>query len=85
MRAGRPVVSTRIHGSGVDWVNQDEVTGLTVQAGDPDSLAGALNRVVADADAARRFGANARRRYEELFTAERMADQVRAMYAGLRL
>lgn len=85
MRAGRPVVSTRIHGSGVDWVNQDGVTGLTVDAGDPAALAAALNRLVADVDAAQRFGASARRRYEELFTVERMAAAVRAMYMSLRL
>lgn len=85
MRAGRPVVSTRIHGSGVDWVNQEGVTGLTVRAGDAAALAQALNRIVADADAAQRFGAGARRRYEELFTVQRMADAVRAMYMSLRL
>lgn len=85
MRAGRPVVSTRIHGSGVDWVNQDGVTGLTVEACSPAALAQALNRIVGDAELARRFGGNARKRYEELFTARRMAEQVRAMYLSLRL
>ena len=85
MRAGRPVVSTRIHGSGVDWVNQDGVTGLTVEACNPAALAQALNQIVGDAEVARRFGGNARKRYEELFTARRMAEQVRAMYGSLRL
>ena len=85
MRAGRPVVSTRIHGSGVDWVNQDGVTGLTVEVCSPAALAQALNRMVGDAEAARRFGGNARKRYEELFTARRMVEQVRAMYVSLRL
>jgi rhamnosyl/mannosyltransferase len=85
MRAGRPVVSTRIHGSGVDWVNQDGVTGLTVEACSPAALAQALNRMVGDAGVARRFGGNARRRYEEHFTARRMAEQVRAMYVSLRI
>jgi len=85
MRAGRPVVSSRIHGSGVDWVNQDGVTGLTVEPGNPAALAQALNRIVGDAEAARRFGGNARKRYEELFTARRMAEQVRAMYVSLRI
>jgi glycosyltransferase involved in cell wall biosynthesis len=85
MRAGRPVVSTRLHGSGIDWVNQDGVSGLTAEPGSPDALAQALNRLIANPEIARTLGANARRRYEELFTARKMADQVRAMYLSLRL
>lgn len=83
MRAGRPVVTTRLHGSGIDWVNQDGVTGLTVEPGRPDALAQALNRLLEDPDLARALGNNGRRRYEELFTARKMAEQVRAMYLSL--
>jgi rhamnosyl/mannosyltransferase len=85
MRAGRPVVSTRIPGSGVDWVNQDGETGFTVPAGDAAALAQALNRIAGDAGLGRRLGANARKRYEEHFTAQRMAEQVRAIYLSLHL
>ena len=85
MRAGRPVVSSRIHGSGIDWVNQDAVTGLTVEPRSPQALAQALNHLLENPETARTLGANARRRYEELFTAQNMADQVRAMYLSLRL
>jgi len=85
MRAGRPVVSSRLHGSGTDWVNQDGVTGFTVEPRNPDTLAEALNCVLNDAERARTLGANGRRRYEELFTARKMAEQVRAMYLSLRL
>jgi len=84
MRAGRPVVSTRIHGSGIDWVNQDGVTGLTVEPRRPDALAQALNRLLDKAGLARTLGANGRQRFEELFTARRMALQVREMYLSLR-
>ncbi len=85
MRAGRPVVSSRIHGSGIDWVNQDAMTGLTVEPRRPEALAQALNHLLENPEDARILGANARRRYEELFTAQNMADQVRAMYLSLRL
>jgi glycosyltransferase involved in cell wall biosynthesis len=85
MRAGRPVVSTRLYGSGIDWANQDGVSGLTAEPGRPDALAQALNRLIENPEIARALGANARRRYEELFTVRRMADQVRAMYLSLRL
>jgi rhamnosyl/mannosyltransferase len=85
MRAARPVVSTRIHGSGIDWVNQEGVTGLTVEPCRPGDLAQALNRLLDDAQLARTLGKNARRRFEELFTARGMARQVREMYLSLRL
>lgn len=83
MRAARPVVSTRLHGSGIDWVNQDGQTGLTVQSGRPDELALALNRLLQDAQLAHALGANGRRRYETLFTARRMAEEVRSVYLSL--
>ncbi|MGH8687206.1 MAG: glycosyltransferase [Burkholderiales bacterium] len=85
MRAGRPVVSTRIAGSGIDWVNEDGVSGFTVEARQPEALSSALNRLLQDLELARKMGAQARRRYEETFTAQRMAEQVRAAYLSLRL
>jgi rhamnosyl/mannosyltransferase len=84
MRAARPVVSTRIYGSGIDWVNQDGQTGLTVEAGRPEALAQALNRLLKDAPLAQALGANGRRRFETLFTARKMAEGVRSAYLSLR-
>jgi rhamnosyl/mannosyltransferase len=83
MRAARPVVSTRMRGSGIDWVNQEGVTGLTVEPCRPHDLAQALNRLFGDVTLARALGENARRRFEELFTTSRMARQVREMYLSL--
>jgi glycosyltransferase involved in cell wall biosynthesis len=85
MRAGRPVVSSRLHGSGIDWVNQDGVTGFTVEPRSADALAQALNRLLGNAELARALGANGRGRYEEQFTAWKMAEKVRAMYLSLHL
>jgi len=85
MRAGRPVVSTRITGSGIDWVNEDGVSGFTVEAQRPEALASALNRLLRDPGLAQRMGEQARRRYEAMFTARHMAEQVRAAYLSLRI
>jgi rhamnosyl/mannosyltransferase len=74
-----------MYGSGIDWVNQNAVTGLTVEPCRPEALAQALNHILGNPETARTYGTNARQRYEELFTAQRMADQVRAMYLSLRL
>ncbi|MFZ5428190.1 MAG: glycosyltransferase [Thermodesulfobacteriota bacterium] len=51
MASGRPVVSTRIEGSGVPYVNEHGVTGLTVTPGDAKALAEAILEI--DADEAR--------------------------------
>jgi len=85
MRAGRPVVSTRITGSGIDWVNEDGVSGFTVEAQRPEALASALNRLLQDPGLAQRMGEQARRRYEAMFTARHMAEQVRTAYLSLRI
>lgn len=80
MRAGRPVVSTRIPGSGVDWVNQDGVTGFTVATRSEKALANAINMLLGDERMLRKFGLDARRRYEDVFTEARMAENVRRTY-----
>ncbi len=47
MAAGLPVISTRLP-TGVPWVNQDGVSGLTVAPGDAGALAGAIRRLGSD-------------------------------------
>ena len=61
MAAGRPVVSTRL-GNGVDLVNRDGETGLTVEPGDATALAAALGALLDDPTRARLLGAQGQRR-----------------------
>ncbi|MHA6685987.1 glycosyltransferase [Mesorhizobium sp. A556] len=78
---GRPLISCEI-GTGTSYVNADGETGFVVPPGDPDALAGAMNRLLADDALARRFGAAARQRYETLFTAEALGNAYAALYRG---
>lgn len=79
MACGKPVISTEL-GTGTSWVNQHNVTGLVVPPGDPKALADAINRILYDRELARRFGENARKRVEENFTKELMAERIFKVY-----
>ncbi len=83
MVMGKPIVATRIDGSGVPWVNVDGETGLNVPVGDPEALAGALQRLLADPVMRQRMGAAARQRYLREFNAGQMVDKTLALYRGL--
>lgn len=80
MSLGVPVISTRIPGSGVSWVNRDGVSGLTVPVCDSGALAQAIRTVCEDAALRERLSAGAVARYRELFTTSRMIDNTIAIY-----
>lgn len=82
MTCGKPVVSTRVR-SGVPWVNRDGETGLIVEPGDADALAGALNRLVHDAGLRMRMGQAGRARVEREFTLAAMAAGTFAVYRAV--
>lgn len=65
MAAGLPVVASDVGGVG-DLV-ADGATGLLVPPADPDALAAALDRVLADPELRRRLGAAGRERARERF------------------
>lgn len=65
MMAGLPVVGTDIRGTREEVVPEE--TGLLVPVNDASALAAALNRLVADADLRRRWGAAGRERALALY------------------
>jgi rhamnosyl/mannosyltransferase len=85
MMMARPVVASDIEGSGVPWVNQDGRTGFNVEVGNPAALAGAIRRLLDDEALRSRLGEQARRRYEEEFTAATMTQRMLALYRRLSL
>jgi len=81
--SGTPVVSTRLT-TGVPFVNQDGVTGLTVPPGDVRALATALGTLVGDAGLRERLGHQALERARAQFTIGRMVDDTLGVYADAR-
>jgi rhamnosyl/mannosyltransferase len=83
MRAGKPVISTRLRGSGIDWVNQHGVTGLVIPPRDPGAIAEAITALGSDRALRARLGANGRARYEAQFTARQMTETMEQAYRTL--
>lgn len=83
MAMSKPIVSTDIEGSGVSWINQNGVTGITVPVGEPEPLARALRTLLDDVALAASCGHAGRTRYAENFTAECMTRRVINLYRHL--
>ena len=80
MSCGKPVVATRIPGSGTAWVNEDGVSGLNVKPGDADVLADAIRRICEADETYRHYCEGARQRFESLFTFDKMINSVLKEY-----
>lgn len=74
MASGVPVVATRL--SGIPELVEDGVTGLLVEPHDPERLAAALERLLADDELAARLAGAARERVELRFDLRTEAGKV---------
>jgi len=81
MGLGRAVVGTAV--DGIAELIRDGVDGLLVPARDPEALAGAIARLVADPALRARLGDAAARRVREDYGAARMAREHEAAYLRL--
>jgi glycosyltransferase involved in cell wall biosynthesis len=79
MVCGKPVVNTRLQ-TGVPLVSLDGITGLTVEPANPGALANALNTLLADPDLRRVYGENGRKRVQQEFTVQFMAERMLQLY-----
>ncbi len=82
MACGKPVVSTEL-GTGVTFVNQHEITGLTVPPRDSKSLSEAIGKLINNESLRRSLGNNARERAFKEFTAEKMVERTLDVYNSL--
>ena len=75
----KPVVSTRLN-NGVDFVNQDSITGYTVEPGNVDELAQALNKLLVDPALRQRLGAQALQRARQEFSLDALRRKTLTIY-----
>ena len=78
MMAGLPVVATRV--GGVPELVEDGVTGFLVPPKDPDALAEALQRLIADPELRLRMGQAGRKKALKEFTLDRMLRETERAY-----
>lgn len=81
MRAGKPVVATRI--AGMDELVIDDATGLLVPVKQPFELARAIRRILADRELAARLGSAGRQRAVTEFSVEKMVNEYVRLYDEL--
>ena len=77
--AGKPLITAEI-GTGTSYVNRDRETGLVVPPADPEALRKAMDQLHGDPGLAEAMGTAARKRYEMLFTADKMGEDYFRIY-----
>ena len=80
LASGVPIVACEVPGSGVSWVNHNGVTGENVPVRNPKALAGAIRRLLDDPERLSACRKACLERYRNLFTREKMVDDVRKLY-----
>lgn len=81
MRAGTPVVLSRVVGS--RDIVEDRVSGLTVAPEDPGAAGAAIMRILADRDFSATLGDGGRRRVAARFNVETMGAALRDLYMAV--
>ncbi len=82
MAAGLPVIATAV--GSLPEVVTDSANGLLIPPRDPEALARALERLLADPDFARRLGEQARAEVEAHYSLERLGREINEIYEELR-
>jgi rhamnosyl/mannosyltransferase len=79
---GKPMISSEI-GTGTSFINAHKETGLVISPFDTDALQKAMLTLYNDRQLAEHMGQQARQRYLELFTAEKMSAAYLEIYQQL--
>ena len=81
MSYAKPLITTKVPGSGMNMVNIHEKTGLIVPPGDVTSLAKAIDTLCTNSSLREKLGNIARQRLEEEFTISSVANQIDMVYS----
>ena len=82
MAYGKPVINTKLK-SGVPEVSVDGETGITVEPGNVDGLAKAMQELIDNPVKRLQLGKAARKKVDEQYTMEVMLERIRKVYLNL--
>lgn len=80
MSCHKPIVATKIPGSGVSWVNEQGVSGVNVSPEDSRSLADAFEHILMDKGCYTKYSNGAYSRYCDNFRLDSMIDRCLGIY-----
>ena len=81
MALEKPIVATKV--GGIPEVVTDQISGILVEPDDPEKLAQKSLYLLQEREIRKKMGSEAKRRIEESFTAERMAQKVLEIYQSM--
>ena len=79
----KPVICTKIYGSGVDWVNKDNFSGIVVEKEDSKAIATGIKKILFSAPEYDKFAQQSYLRFCENFTNEKMVNLIIKTYREL--
>ncbi|MCE3076560.1 glycosyltransferase [Chryseobacterium gwangjuense] len=80
MAFGKPVIATKIYGSGVPWVNEDGYSGINVEPRNSEGIGKTIVKILQNSENYNKFSMNARKRYIENFSIDIMIDNCLKFY-----
>jgi len=83
MSFSKPIVATNIKGSGVDWVNEHNISGINVSPKNSKELANAFIHICKDKQIYEQFCINANERFNTLFLRQSMNSKILNLYKSL--
>lgn len=81
---GKPAVTFKIEGSGVNYVSPNGVTGIEVENGNAEKYAKAIEKLADDEELRKRYGAAGAKRARELFTREKFMENIRKLIKDIQ-
>lgn len=85
MSCGKPVVATNIPESGVNWVNQNGVSGINVEPCDAKALSNAITKIIETPELYKKLSEGAKQRFENNFTRNIMIHRCEKLYHDINL
>jgi len=83
MAYGKPIVLSSIEGSGMNWVNQDGVTGFQVEPMNAKAIAEAIKKITLNEELYRVFSQNSLNRFKTIFTRDNMINLLEDLYRSI--